>query len=207
MHIEELLDEIIETVDKGFNLKLFHKRIVDGEMIIQLADEVKESFPADFESAKKITEDRHKIIESAKNWAEEKKARAQAAADNTVTSANTKAEQIISSAQAQAAAIIEDARLQADRLVSENNITIEATRNAEELRANTINDCDVLMNATKSDCDALTQQAQAWAKDMREGAYAYAMNVLDSVESCLNGSSADIRGVRAKLESNDPTMD
>ncbi|MGN0444146.1 MAG: hypothetical protein ACI4F5_05975 [Acutalibacteraceae bacterium] len=205
MHIEELLDEIIETVDGGFNLRLFHKRIVDGEKIIELSDEVKKSLPPEFESAKKITADRNKIIDSAKSWAADKKARADAEANSTVADAQAKAEEIIANAQAKANSIVEDARLHAEQLISESNITKEATQRAEELRINTINDCDVMMNATKSDCDTLTQQAQAWARDMREGAYSYAMGVLSDVDRCLTGSVEDVKNVRMKLENNAPT--
>lgn len=204
MHIEELLDEIIETVDSGFNLKLFHKRIVDGERIIELSDEVKTSLPPEFESAKKITADRNKIIDSAKNWAADTKARADATAASTIADAQAQADDIIAKAQAQAADIIEEARLHAEQLISETNITKEATQRAEELRNNTIADCDVMMNATKSDCDALTQQAQAWARDMREGAYSYAMGVLSDVDRCLTGSVEDVKNVRMKLENNAP---
>lgn len=205
MHIEELLDEIIETVDGGFNLKLFHKTIVDGEKIISLSDEVKQSLPPEFESAKKITADRNKIIDSAKSWAADKKSKAEAEAGATISDANAKADEIIAQAQAQAAAIVEDARLHAEQLISESNITKEATERAEELRRNTINDCDVMMNATKSDCDTLTQQASAWAKDMREGAYNYAMGVLNDLDKCLSGSADDVRNVRMKLEGSAPT--
>lgn len=204
MHIEELLDEIIETVDGGFNLKLFHKRIVDGEKIIDIADEIKTSLPPEFESAKKITADRNKIIDSAKGWAADKKARAEAEAGKTVADAQANAGEIIANAQAQAAQIIEDARLHAEQLVSDSNIMKEATDRAEELRRNTMNDCDVMMNATKNDCDALTQQASAWAKDLKEGAYTYAMGVISDLDSCLNGSIDDVRSVKAKLENSAP---
>lgn len=200
MHIEELLDEIIETVDGSFNLKLFHKRIVDGEKIIEIADEVKESLPPEFESAKKITADRNKIIDSAKSWAADKKSRAEEEANATVAQAQAKADEIVADAQAQAAQIVEDARLHAEQLISESNIMKEATARAEELRQNTMNDCDVMMNATKGDCDRLTQQAQAWAKDLKEGAYTYAMEVITDLDKCLNGSIDDVRRVRSKLE-------
>lgn len=202
MHIEELLDEIIEAVDSGFNLKLFHKVICDGEKIIELSDEVKKSLPPEFESAKKITADRNKIIDSAKSWAADKKAKAEAEAHSTVSGAQAQAEDIVAKAEAQAAEIVENARLHAEQLISENNITKEATARAEELRANTISDCDVMMNATKADCEQLTQQANAWARDMREGAYNYAMGVLNDVDKCLSGSVDDVRSVRMKLESN-----
>lgn len=204
MHIEELLDEIIETVDSGFNLKLFHKRIVDGDKIIESADEIKDCLPSEFESAKKITADRNRIIDSAKSWAADKKARADAEAESTIADAKARAEEIIAKAKAEADGIVEDARLHAEQLISENNITREATERAEELRRNTINDCDVMMNATRTDCDNLTLQAQNWAKDMKEGAYTYAMNVLAELDNCISGSQEDVRNVRARLESNAP---
>lgn len=204
MHIEELLDEIIETVDSGFNLKLFHRRIVDGEKVIDLSEEVRKSLPPEFESAKKITADRNRIIESAKNWASEKVNKAENDAEMIVSNAKSNAADIVSQAQAQAASIIEDARLHAEQLISESNITKVANERAQELQRNTKEDCDILMNTTRMDCDKLAQQAKTWAHDIENGAYEYAMRVMGEVDNYLSNSTDGLRETRQKLVDSKP---
>lgn len=200
MHIEDLLEEIIETVDNGFALKLFHKNIVDGEKIIELSNTVKSSLPAEFESAKRITADRNKIIESAEQWALSKKSAADKEANAMVDSASAKAESIIAQAQAQAQQIIESAQLHAEQLISENNITRVANERATELLETTKSDCDMLMKSTRADCDELTTQAKQWSDDIRSAAYDYATRIVNEVDEFLQNSSTDLRQTRSKLE-------
>jgi len=202
MHIEELLDEITETVDSGFNLKLFKKRIIDGEKVLTLTDEVKHSLPGEFESAKKITADRNQIIDSANKWANDIRSRSEAEANTHLAKAQEKVNEMIAVAKSKAEAIITQASLQAEHLISETNITKESNERAAALLAKTKEDCDILTQATRSDCDRLTGEAQKWAKDMREGAYSYAMTVLSDVERSLTGSITDVKQVKAKLQTN-----
>ncbi len=200
MHIEELIEEIVETVESGFNLKLFHRRIVEGDKILDRIEELRTSLPSEFESAKRITQDRNKIIASAENWASNKMAGAEKEAESIVATANTKAANIVSNAEAQAQQIVESAKLHAEQLVSENNITKVANERAAELMANTKSDCEVLMNTTRNDCDALTSQAKQWSDEVRQAAYEYAMNMVSEVERFLSGSTSDLNETKSKLE-------
>ncbi len=200
MHIEDLLDEIIETIDNGFNLKLFHKTIVDGEKVIDLSNTVRTSLPAEFESAKRITADRNKIIESAEQWALSKKNSADKEAVAIVEGATAKANNIIAQAQAQAQQIIENAQLHAEQLISENNITRIANERATNLLETTKSDCDMMMNSTRADCDELTSQAKKWADDVRTGAYDYAMRMVSEVDVFLQNSVTDLRQTKGNLE-------
>ncbi|MBQ6873574.1 MAG: hypothetical protein IJO24_04650 [Clostridia bacterium] len=200
MHIEELLDEIIETIDNGFNLKIFHKTIVDGDKVIDLSNTVRSSLPAEFESAKRITADRNKIIESAEQWAISKKNSADKEAVSIVEGATAKANSIVAQAEAQAQQIIENAQLHAEQLISENNITRVANERATNLLETTKNDCDMLMNSTRADCDELTSQAKQWADDVRTAAYDYAMRMVAEVDNFLQGSVSDLRQTKGNLE-------
>lgn len=200
MHIEDLLDEIIETIDNGFNLKLFHKTIVDGEKVIDLSNTVRSSLPSEFESAKRITADRNKIIESAEQWAISKKNSADKEAVSIVEGATAKANSIVAQAEAQAQQIIENAQLHAEQLISENNITRVANERATNLLETTKADCDMMMSSTRADCDELTSQAKQWADDVRTGAYDYAMRMVAEVDNFLQGSVSDLRQTKGNLE-------
>lgn len=200
MHIEELIDEIIETIDSGFNLKIFHKTIVDGDKVVDLSETIRTSLPAEFESAKRITADRNKIIESAEQWAISKKTAADKEAVSIVDGANANAANIIAQAEAQAKQIVENAQLHAEQLISENNITRVANERATNLLETTKNDCDMLMNSTRADCDELAAQAKQWSDDIRTAAYDYAMRMVGEVDNFLQVSVSDLRQTRGNLE-------
>lgn len=200
MHVEELLDEIVETVDTGFNLKLFHKRIVDGDKVISITEELRASLPPEFESAKKITANRNKIIDSAEQLAQNKRAAAEKEAAATIESAGAKAQGMIEEAKAAAARIVEAAQMHAEQLVSENNITKTANDRASQLLAQTNNDCESMMKATKADCDEMTMNAKQWSDDVRNAAYEYAMRMVGEVDNFLSVSTADLRQTKGKLE-------
>ncbi len=200
MHIEELLDEIVDTVGSGFNLRLFHKTILDGEKIVTLSDEIRTSLPPEFESAKKITANRNKILDSAEQFAQNKKAAAEKEANITIENAGAKAQSMIEDAKAQADRIIENARLHAEQLISESNITKTANERASQLLAETNNDCEAMMKATKADCDELTANAKKWSDDVRNAAYEYSMRMIGEVDNFLSVSSADLRQTKGKLE-------
>lgn len=200
MHIEELLDEIVETVDGGFNLKLFHKRIVDGDKVISITDELRASLPPEFESAKKITANRNKILDSAEQLAQNKKAAAEKEATATINSAGAQAQAMIEEAKATAAKIVEAAQLHAEQLIGESNITKTANERASQLLAQTNNDCEAMMKATKADCDELTSNAKQWSDDIRSAAYEYAMRMVGEVDNFLAASSSDLRQTKGKLE-------
>ncbi|MGN0463263.1 MAG: hypothetical protein ACI4GA_00990 [Acutalibacteraceae bacterium] len=201
MHIEELLDEIVETVDSGLNLKLFHKRIVNGDKVIELSDEIRTSLPPEFESAKKITANRNKIIDSAEQFAQSKKAAAEKEGAAMLESARLKAQEMLGDAKAKAERIVENAQLHAEQLVSDSSITKTANERASQLLAETNNDCEAMMKATKADCDEMTAKAKQWSDDVRNAAYEYAMRMVGEVDNFLSASSSDLRQTKGKLES------
>ena len=207
MMIDDLVDEIMDVVEKGFNLRLFHKTIVDGGKIIELSEEIKDRFPKDFEKAQQITRDRNAIIDSAKSHAVEMVSSAEKEAKMMIENAKAEAESIVSKAQAQANGMIEDARLDAAQLVSEHNITKEANAFSEQMRIETKKDCDVMMNTTQAECAEMISNAKAWRDAIESGAYKYAMDIMQRADSCLAGSVDAIRELQQKIDDSRPIHD
>ena len=189
MHIEELLDEIIETVDSGLNLKLFHRRLVEGDKIIDLSEEVRTNLPSEFESAKRITADRNKIIESAESWAANKMSSAENEAGNILESADNRAKSIVADAEERARQIVENAQMRAEQLVSENNITQVAEARAAEL-----------LQRTDEDCQARTNSAKQWSSEIVTAAYNFSMSMVGEIDSHLNGSATELRKASDNIE-------
>lgn len=200
MHIEDLVQEIIDVVNDGFNLKLFHRTIVEGERIVEAANEITKNLPDEFESAKRITADREKIIQSAEQWAINKKKAAENEAAAIVDTAKRDADNMIADAEAQARYIVETAQAHAAQLVSESNITKTAHQQAQQLVDAAKADSDMMMNAARANSNELTAQAEQWANDVRTGAYEYAMRMVNEVDNYLSGSVSDLRQTKLNLE-------
>lgn len=207
MIIDDLVDEIMDVVEKGFNLRLFHKNIVDGGKIIELSEEIKDRFPKDFEKAQQITKDRNMILDSAKSRAAEMVSKAENEANRMIENAKAEAENMVLKAQSQAKAMIEDARLDAAQLVSESNITKEANMFSEQMRIETKKDCDVMMNTTQAECADMISKAKAWRDAIESGAYNYAMDIMKRADDCLSGSSDSIRNLQQKIDESRPIHD
>lgn len=200
MRIEELLDGILETVEKGFNLKLFNRRILDGDKIVSIVENIREVLPEDFREAEKITANRNRIIKSAEEFAENKKNAATKEADAIVADAKAKADAIIKEAQATAEEIIRNANLKAEYLINENTITKEANARATQLLTETNNDCKMIMDATQADCNKMRDEAQQWSNDIRKAAYEYAVNMVNEIDSFLSSSTSDLHATKNNLE-------
>lgn len=207
MLIDELVDEIIDVVAKGFNLRLFHKNIVDGEKIIELAQEIKDRFPKDFENAQKITKDRNRILASAKNDAREMLQKAETDSNMMMENAKAEAESIVSNAQAQANGLVEEAQLTAAQLVSESNIAKEANAFSEQMRIATKKDCDVMINTAQAERADILNKAKAWRDAIENGAYDYAMGIMNQADDCLSKSVGVINDLKQRIDESKPVHD
>lgn len=200
MRIDDLLDEILMTVEKGINLKLFHRTILEGDRIVSTVEEIRANYPDDLIAAEKITANRNRILDSAEKYAKEQKDAAVKEADSIVAGAGAKAEGIVNEAKAAAEEIIRSAQLRAEQLISESNITKTANERATQLLAETNNDCENMLNGTKADCDEMRQQAEEWSTDLKRDAYNYAMHMVGEIDSFLSASTSDLRTTKNNLE-------
>jgi erythromycin esterase-like protein len=105
--IEDLLDELSDVVDKGWNIPLTGgKTCIDGEEARQILDEIREVIPEDIRKAKAIVADRDKIIADAQREADtvvrvaEEKAKALVNQEEVVRQAQAKANDLIMQGQA-----------------------------------------------------------------------------------------------------------
>lgn len=105
--IEDLLNEVYETLDKGWILPLSGgKSFVDTEEAKQLLDELRVTIPDEIRKAKAIVADREQIIEEARREAEtiiriaEEKQNSLVNQEEIVRQAQNKANDLIMQAQA-----------------------------------------------------------------------------------------------------------
>lgn len=105
--IEDLLDELYDLADKGWQMPLSNgKVLVDGEELRAILNEIREEIPAEIQKAKAIVADRQHIIAEANREAEtiirvaEEKQKALVSQDEIVRQAQAKANDLIAQAQA-----------------------------------------------------------------------------------------------------------
>lgn len=70
MNVEALIDELEETIEKGFKLPLTNKLIVEYDKVKELIDEIKLAMPQEIRQAQTLVKERSVILEDAKKEAE-----------------------------------------------------------------------------------------------------------------------------------------
>ena len=104
--VEELLEELSESVEKAWNFPLGRGRaMLDVEEVREILGEIREAMPQEIRQAKAIVADRKQIIDDAKREAEtivrvaEERARAMVNQDEIVRQAQQKANEMLAQAQ------------------------------------------------------------------------------------------------------------
>ncbi|MBP3242939.1 MAG: vacuolar-type H+-ATPase subunit H [Ruminococcus sp.] len=135
MSIDEILDEMDELLDKATAIPLApHKKVVDGERMRELINDIRLNMPAELKEAKKIEYDCQRILGEAKENAEvvirkaEERASQIASREAIVEEAKKKAAEILSKAQNAAANLTTQAKEDAD------HVTATARASATELQ-------------------------------------------------------------------------
>lgn len=109
MNIDELLNEMEETLEEAMNLPFTGgKRMVDVDRVRDLIDDIRLSLPAEIKQAKAIVQDRGDIVSGAKKEAEaivkkaEDRARILVSESELVRASQQKATEIMTATQQQA---------------------------------------------------------------------------------------------------------
>lgn len=134
MELLELLEQIEEIMENGINVPLSGgKCLVDRESILELVQEIRLKLPDDLKMAKRITEDKQRVLAEAQQEAENiiKNAESRIAAlvdENEITKkAYEQAEVIISNAKKNAREIRLGTREYADGVLSKVEEILEET--------------------------------------------------------------------------------
>ena len=161
MSIDEILEEMDELLDKSASVPFVsHKKIVDGERMRELINDVRLNMPHELKEAKKIEFDCQRILNEAKLNAEgiirkaEERAVQIVSKEAIVTEAKKKAVDLIQKAQAAAANMQKTAALSVAQMLND----AEATHNKSLMDIKRTK--EKLQHALKSS-PAIGQNAQA----------------------------------------------
>ena len=141
MSIDEILDEMDELLDKASSVPFVsHKKIVDGERLRELINDVRLNMPHELKEAKKIEFDCQRILNEAKINAEGIIRKAEERAAQIVSrEAMKKAADIISKAQESSLNLQKTAAMSLAKMLNEvetmhNKSLIDVKRTKEKLQ-------------------------------------------------------------------------
>ena len=70
MDVIELLSELEEIIEKGFEIPIVKKTIIDKEQVMELINDISLQLPDELRVAKSIAEDSKRIIQDAQKQAD-----------------------------------------------------------------------------------------------------------------------------------------
>lgn len=126
MNIEEILDEIDELLDNSTSVPFVqHKKIIDGERLRELVNDVRLNMNQELKEAKEIERESQRILSNAKASAEDIVRRAEDRAEQLVEherivgEARKKAIEILTNAQKDSKTIQQNAALSIAKMLNE----------------------------------------------------------------------------------------
>ncbi len=134
-NVLHLIDRLESLVAEGLRIPLTGRAVIDEREFMDIIDQLRASLPEELRQARRITQERERLLAEGRAEAERivNMAQEQAAfllQDTELSkSAERRAQMIVADAQRQAAELLEQARAQAEALTS------EAARQAEEARS------------------------------------------------------------------------
>lgn len=127
MNIEEILDEIDELLDNSTSVPFVqHKKIIDGERLRELVNDVRLNMNQELKEAKEIERESQRILSNAKASAEDIVRRAEDRAaqlvdhEKIVVEARKKAIEILTKAQNNSKAIQQTTALSVAKMLNES---------------------------------------------------------------------------------------
>ena len=136
--LNDLLLRLDETIDNGATVPFSNKKMVDGDQLHELVDEIRMSMPPEIKRAQELEQQRKTILENA----------------------NKEADEIRRSAEGDKAAIITEAKAEADRLVSEQEIIDRAKQYAKDEVEKANQDAADIISRAQTEADNIITDAQ-----------------------------------------------
>ena len=151
MNVNELLDNIEETLEEGTSIPLSGgKRMVDVDVIRDYLDEIRLNLPGEIRQAKQIANDRAQILEDAKQ-----------AADGIIKKAEERAAVLVSDQQ-----ILKLAEQRAAELMT------NAQAEARNMRQTVTDYCENMLKTTEETMVTNANQVKTVRSNLRQSAKA-----------------------------------
>lgn len=168
--LNELLLKIDETIDNGATVPFSNKKMVDGDQLHELVDEVRMSIPPEIKRAQELEAQRKTILENAQK----------------------DADGIRKSAEAEKSDIIKAAKEEADRLVAQEEIISRATEYAKQQVNSANQEAEDILNQARVEAENIVADANNRKQSIMEA-------MVSNINATLGEASATLESDVDKL--------
>jgi cell division septum initiation protein DivIVA len=207
---DELLNELIETVETARALPMSASCVLPRERLLDLLDELREVLPPEMDEARTLIATRERVLKDSYENAAHARERAVAEADAVLADAGHRASQVLADAERRAQEALETGRAEHGRLVAATTVHQSAAQAAAALRDEAEKyhrqlsaDAELYDNKVRSAADQYAREARAdaerYATKLTTDAEDYAERTLDELSVVLHRSAATAEQGRAAL--------
>lgn len=173
--MNELLERIDATIDNGATVPFSNKKMVDGDQLHELVDEVRMSIPPEIKRAQELEVQRKAILEAAKQ----------------------EAEAIKNSAATDKEAVMKEAKAEADRLVSQEAIIGRAEQYAKEQVDRANQDASEIISSARAEAENIIADANNKKQSIMDAMVANINSTLGEAADILQ---ADVNRLTKSLD-------
>lgn len=135
MDIIELLGELEDLIDKGFELPIIKKSFINKEEVLEIIGDISLQLPEELRLAKSIAADRERILADAQK----------------------QADQIIKGAEGKIVSLIDEHEITKQATAKANEIIARAQANSREIRLGTLQFADDILQKAQTDLKSLNE--------------------------------------------------
>jgi cell division septum initiation protein DivIVA len=207
---DELLSELIETVETARALPMSTSCVLPRERLLDLLDELREVLPPEMDQARTLMATRDRVLHDAHEAAAGSRERAVAEADTVLADAGHRAEQIVHEAEERAHHAVDAGKTEHARLVAATTVHQAAARaaaalreDAERYQAQVSAEAQQYDARIRSEADRYAHdsrvEAERYATKLTADAEDYAERTLEELSSVLHRSAATAEQGRAAI--------
>jgi cell division septum initiation protein DivIVA len=207
---DELLTELIETIETARALPMSASCVVPREHLLDLLDELREVLPPEMDEARTVIATRDRVLKDAYEAAAESRANAVAEADTLLADAQHRADTVTADAEQRSDEVLRAANDEHGRLVSATAVHQAAAaaatalrEDAEKYQAQITTEAQGYDARVRAEADRYAHDARAeaerYATKLTADAEAYADRTLDEMAATLQRAASTAEQGRVAL--------
>lgn len=146
MDVIEMLSELEEIIEKGFEIPLIKKTFIDKEAVMSLINDISLQLPDELRVAKSIAEDSKKIIADAQRQADAK----------------------IKEAEHKIMGLVDEHEITRQATANANDIISKAQKDGREIKLAAIKFADELLERVESDVKSVGDKLRQGRENLRQ---------------------------------------
>ena len=146
MDVIELLSELADIIDKGFEIPLVKKTMINKEQVMALIETITEQLPDELRVAKSIAEDSKRIISDAQKQADAK----------------------VKEVEHKILALIDEHEITKKAVANANEIIAKAQKDGREIRLASLKFADDILEKVETDFKAVNDKVKQCRSELRK---------------------------------------